>query len=181
MRMSRLRESRQFLYELSGAQFVYELYTFRQRRADIDIAQDLADAPGGVQGLVFGQTAIASGLVGPSRLLIGTVSRVRGGAKVAKATKGTKATKKGKKTKARKGISREEYDRMPWYDRVIYDDLADLTDWNPIKASLYIHSGVTLSAIAAYPWWIVYRQLKGKDPFGDKSTGEVWPLLFGNN
>lgn len=176
--MSRFRDRKQFMYELTGAQFVYELYTFRQRRADIDIAHDLADAPGGVQGLVFGQTAIASGLVGPSRLLIGTISRARGGAKVAKATKATKTTKK---TKTRKGISKEQYDRMPWYDRAIYDDLADLTNWDPIKASLYIHSGVTLSAIAAYPWWIIYRQLKGKDPFGDKSTGEVWPLLFGNN
>lgn len=176
--MSRGQKRKQFVYDLTGAQF---LYGFVARRVD-DAPQQLSEAPGEAQALVVASTAMVQAYVGPSRLAIGTISRVRGGAKVAKTTKATKGTKKAKKpSKTRKGLTREEYDRLPWYDKAIYDDLAGLTNWNPLKASLYIHGGVTLSAIAAYPWWIIYRQLAGKEPFGDKSTGEVWPLLFGNN
>lgn len=177
---------KQFAYEIGGAQFTYELLAGKQQLAQ---TPRLADQPAKVELLVVYPTAVATYYLGPSRKLLtfGRTARtaaqaggaVRRAAKGAKAKKAAKASKKPpKKTKR---PTKAEVDSMTWYDRAIYQDLQGMTNWNPVTASLAIHGGVTLFALAAYPWWVVYHQLAGNDPFGDRKTGEVWPLLFGNN
>ena len=179
--MTRWENIRQFGYEVSGAQFTYEVLA-----PDVVLEETplLVDQPTDLEIFIVGATGIASSIIGPARIVrtLAAGRRSRRAARAAKGTNAKKASKTSKKpTKKGRRPSKAELDEMTWYDRAIYLDLASTTNWNPVTASLAIHGGVTLTALAAYPWWVIYQQLAGNDPFGDKTTGEVWPLLFGNN
>lgn len=179
--MTRWENIRQFAYEIGGAQFTYELLA---QDPILEETPRLVDAPWQVEATAVGVTGIVSNIIGPARvvrtLTAGRRARRAGrGARGSTAKKASKASTKPPRKPKRP--TKAEVDAMTWYDRAIYLDLASTTNWNPVTASLAIHGTVTLTALAAYPWWVVYHELAGNDPFGDRTTGEVWPLLFGNN